>query len=279
MTTETIKALAEGLYRLVRPLVSIMIRNGFPYSAFADVCKRAYVDVAKEQYPLPKRKQSAARISLLTGLPRKEVATLLDRPRHESVDVWESQNRTARIVLGWANDREFCDRANNPLVLPVEIENEKKPSFTRLVKKFSGDVTVRASLDELIRIGVAEMVDDSHIRLRSKNYLPETGEAEKLWILGIAGADLYSTIDHNLQFPEQGFIQRYHYYDNIPKEALDLIREKARQQSVAFLAQIDAWLSAYDRDNNPTVHGSGRFRAGVGLYYFENPVNTDLDKG
>jgi len=34
-----------------------------------------------------------------------------------------------------------------------------------------------------------------------------------------------------------------------------------------------AWLARHDRDTNPAVAGTGRNRAGVGIYYFEEPYS------
>jgi hypothetical protein len=37
------------------------------------------------------------------------------------------------------------------------------------------------------------------------------------------------------------------------------------------LESLDRWLAQRDRDVTPTVKGTGRNQAGIGIYYFEEP--------
>ena len=44
------QALFAAILKLLRPLVRILLRNGVPYGAFADIAKRVYVDVAAQEF-------------------------------------------------------------------------------------------------------------------------------------------------------------------------------------------------------------------------------------
>ena len=92
-------------------------------------------------------------------------------------------------------------------------------------------------------------------------------------ILGTDVKDLIATIDHNLRASrtdEEGrFFQRKVFYDNLPKEVLSKLRSQTQSKSQALLETTDQWLSKYDRDINPKAEGTGRKRAGIGIYYFE----------
>jgi hypothetical protein len=83
---------------------------------------------------------------------------------------------------------------------------------------------------------------------------------------------LISTIDHNLQ-PDvpQPFFQRKVAYDNLPNEILQRFRKLTGRTAQAFLEKIDRWLAGHDRDMNPNIAGTGRNKAGIGIYYFEEP--------
>ncbi|HEY9148836.1 MAG TPA: DUF6502 family protein, partial [Gammaproteobacteria bacterium] len=74
MSTEINKTLAAASLRLLRPLVRILLRNGVSYGAFADWVKWVFVDVADKEFALPGRKQTVSRVSVITGLSRKEVS-------------------------------------------------------------------------------------------------------------------------------------------------------------------------------------------------------------
>ena len=54
----------------------VLLRNGVPYGAFAEIARRVYVEVAEKDFALPSKKQTGSRISTITGLTRKEVARI-----------------------------------------------------------------------------------------------------------------------------------------------------------------------------------------------------------
>jgi hypothetical protein len=124
-------------------------------------------------------------------------------------------------------------------------------------------------LDELMRVGVVERTPDGRIRLLERGYIPRRGEIDKIGILGSDTSDLISTIDNNIRHPDAPFFQRKVCYDNLPSEALPELKKLAGDQSQALLEHLDRWLSKRDRDANPGAPGTGRKRAGVGIYYFE----------
>ena len=70
------QALNQAVVQLLRPLVKVLLRHGVAYDEFAELARRTYVDVAERDFTLHGRKQTASRISVITGLNRKEVARL-----------------------------------------------------------------------------------------------------------------------------------------------------------------------------------------------------------
>src|SRR6516225_1639212 len=66
--TALTKALGTALARLLRPLVRLMLKHSFSYSAFEAVAKRVYAECAMEDFALPGRKPSVSRAAILTGL-------------------------------------------------------------------------------------------------------------------------------------------------------------------------------------------------------------------
>ena len=81
MNDKHLKPLFAAILRLLRPLVRILLRNGVSYSTFADYAKWVYVDVASKEFGIRGRKQSTSRVSVLTGLSRKEVMRVRQLPR------------------------------------------------------------------------------------------------------------------------------------------------------------------------------------------------------
>lgn len=265
------QVLVSAVARLLRPLVRVLLANGLPFGAFMDLAKRAYVEVALNEFGIPGKKQTISRVSVLTGLTRKEVQRLLqDASLDESVD--EGYNRAARVVSGWVRDPEFTDSFGEPLLLPVE---GVITSFSALVRRYSGDMPARAVLDELVRVGAIERLHDGRLRLLARAYVPRKSDVEKLGILGHDVADLISTIDHNLEHGATlPFFQRKVMYDNLPVEALEELRTLTAANGQQLLERLDKWLARQDRDVNPDVKGTGRMRAGIGIYYFEQDLQA-----
>ena len=273
MNERILKPLSAAVLRLFRPLVRVLLRNGVSYRTFADFAKWVYVDVATKEFGIEGRKQSTSRVSVITGLSRKEVKRMRELPRPDDTASVERYNRAARVIAAWRRERNFQDAEGNAAPLLLEGTGA---TFSELVKRFSGDVPVRAILDELIRIGAVERLEDGRVGLLVRAYVPESSEADKLHILGTDVGYLISTIDHNLQADPMGpLFQRKVAYDNLPDEALPEFRELSAKRAQALLEILDRWLAQRDRDVTPTVRGTGRNRAGLGIYYFEEPYKEE----
>jgi hypothetical protein len=187
MNDKHLKPLSAAVLRLLRPLVRILLRNGVSYSTFSDFVKWVYVDVAGKEFGIEGRKQSASRVSVITGLSRKEVMRVRKLPKPDDSASAERYNRAARVIAAWRRDRNFLDAEGKPAPLPMTGPGV---SFSELVKRFSGDVPVRATLDELIRVGAVERLEDGSVSLLTRTYIPESSDADKLHILGTDVAHL-----------------------------------------------------------------------------------------
>lgn len=273
MNNKHLQALSAAVLRLLRPLARILLRNGVSYSTFADLAKWVYVDVAMQEFGVEGRKQSISRAAIITGLSRKEVSRVRQLPKPDDLASSERYNRAARVIAGWRRDPDFLDDKSQPAVLPM---TDGGPSVNELVKRYSGDVPARAILDELIRVGAVEQLEDGKFRLLVRAYIPEGSEIDKLNILGTDVGYLISTIDHNMQHDNSSLLfQRKVAYDNLPDEILPRFRASSARKAQTLLEQLDRWLAQHDRDVTPSVEGSGRNQAGIGIYYFEEPYPTE----
>jgi hypothetical protein len=243
------------------------------YRTFSDLAKWVYVDVATKEFGIRGRKQSTSRVSVVTGLSRKEVRRMQQLPRPDDRASSERYNRAARVIAAWRREIDFLDAKGKPAPLPMVGPGT---TFSELAKRFSGDVPARAILDELIRVGAVERLEDGRVCLLTRAYIPEGSDADKLQILGTDVGHLISTIDHNLKpNPIGPFLQLKVVYDNLPDEVLPKFRKLSAKRAQALLESLDRWLAKCDRDVTPTVKGSGRNQAGLGVYYFEEPYPNE----
>lgn len=267
--------LVSAIFKLLRPLVRLMLRYGISHDAFSEYAKRVYVDIAAEEYHLPGKRQSNARISVLTGLTRKEVTRIRTLSEDgESDDLDTRVNRAVRVTSAWYRDPYYANEKGQPARLAF---SGKGPTFSQLVKKFSGDMPARTILDELVRVGAVKITSDGLIQLVARGYVPGKGNETRIMLLGEDVVSLIETIDHNMQSSKG---ERYYHkkvcYDNLPESVLPRLRLLAAQKGESVLVDLDRWLSDHDRDASPEKkHGKGRKRAGLGIFYFESDVDEE----
>ena len=271
MNDTHLKPLYSATLRLLRPLIRILLRNGVSFGTFSDLAKWVFIDVATKEFAIEGRKQSDSRVSVITGLSRREVMRVRQLPKPDVTLSAEKHNRAARVLAAWRREKPFLDAEGNPAALPMEGPG---PTFSELVNRFSGNVPPRAILDELTRVGAVEALDDGRLCLRARAYIPKSTDAGRFHLLGIDVTHLISTIDHNLNPGSSGpLFQRKVSYDNLPAEVLPEFRKQFAGKAQTLLEKADQWLSERDRDATPAVEGTGRHRAGFGIFFFEEPYS------
>jgi len=268
------QALEAAVTSVLRALFRVLLRHSMSYSAFDELARRAYVEVAMKDFAIDGKKPTISRASILSGLTRKEVRRLLSLPARDSVESGgERYNRAARVLTGWVRDPDFLDAAGDPRTLPLEGAK----GFAALVRKHSGDMPARAVLDELHRVGAVAWIDDQHVQLHTRAYVPAGSASDKLGILGHDVAALIGTIDHNIQHGAgDPRFQRKVMYDAIPRRDLPAFRKLSANQAQSLLERMDRWLqvrhrvAAAGKDDEPDA--TPRRRVGLGIYYFEEPA-------
>ncbi len=271
--SEAARALERSVVSLLRPLVRLLLKRGIAFGQFAELAKRAFVETAREDLAVPNRKPSISRIAVVTGLTRKEASRLVQEDDGESGEIVRGRvNRAARVVSAWVGDPSFHDRRGRPASLPMDANGG--PSFASLVAEHGGDVTPRAVLDELLRVGAVDRLKDGRLKLVQRAYIPRADERAKLDFLGTDVADLISSIEHNLD-PDttDPYFQRKVAYDNLPARYLPALRKLVRRQGQRLLEELNADMSKHDRDVTGEVAGPDRRRAMIGVYYYEDEVD------
>lgn len=278
MTKSTPNALEGAILGLLRPLIRLALERGVAFGQFAELSKQVYVEVAKRDFGVPGRKMTVSRVAVLTGLTRKEARRLFEEEPPVGVqDPRPRINRAARVLSAWVQEADYRDGRGGPASLV--FDSADGPSFSQLVAEHGGDVTPRAVLDELLRVGAVQTLKNGRLRPVARAYIPHADEDEKLAILGSDVGDLISSIDHNLKAGRgASFFQRKVAYDNLPASYLPALRAIVQRDAQALLETFDAEMSAHDLDASSGSAGEGGHRAMIGIYYFEDVANDDSDE-
>jgi Family of unknown function (DUF6502) len=266
MENSGVKYVLGAMARLLRPLVKLLLEKGISYDQAADVLRKTYCDVAfTDAFALPGRKQTDSRVSVLTGLTRKDVARLKEMTL-ESPGLMANHNRATRVVTGWWLDHPMEGTASGAAPLPIDGESN---SFAAVVRKYSGDMPVRAVLDELVRTGAVQIRDTS-VELVTQLYTPDSNELNKIEYLGADVADLIATISHNLNAtPDNALLHQRIFSDNVPQELVSSVHQVIRELAFPILDEAKRRVAAFDRDVHPELQGSGRKRISFGVYFAE----------
>jgi hypothetical protein len=273
--------LARAVERVLEALFRLLLRHGMSFTAFENIAKRVYVDVALREFGIPGKKSSISRASILSGLTRKEVQRLLAEAQAGATgdeDRDDHENRAVRVLTAWTRDADFLDEQGQPRVLEL---NDSASSFAALVRRYSGDMPVRAVLDELLRVGTVGRLPDGRLQLLRSAFLPR-GAADKIEHLGSDVADLVHTIDHNIDHGDvDPRFQRRVIYHDMPIGVANEFRKLSTTQAMALLVKLDRWLANKEAElASAPSSNEPRVRLGLGIYYFEQghePLTTAKD--
>jgi len=135
--------------QLLAELARALLPRGMTPKTFGEMAKYAFVEAAAEISTFGNGRINHSRVAAQTGLSRADVRRLLGKTSLDSNPIGNAP--VERVINGWRTDREFVSRAGKPKRLQF---SGSSGSFSRLVRKYAGDITHRAVLDELRRIGV-----------------------------------------------------------------------------------------------------------------------------
>jgi hypothetical protein len=133
---------------LLFELASALLPRGVTPSSFSKLTRQAFTRAAAGHARLRNGKVNHSKVAALTGLPRKEIRRILNRPTTRLEQDPATQMPSERVVRGWLTDRRFLTQQRRPKPLAI---SGKGSSFERLVKEYGGDVSPRAVLEELVR--------------------------------------------------------------------------------------------------------------------------------
>ncbi len=267
--------LLEAYRRLFRPLVTVLLRNGVSFSEFASVSREVFIEESIRDSWRRETNCSIARVAVQTGLSRREVEDVLKSWSDESANSDKSRAvRIGRILTGWSTDPRYVGPYGYPLDVPLEsTDPNKTQSFLELVRKYAGNASPDAMLDELIRVGAVAKTESGLLRLENRAYIPEALTDASLNRLSSVVSNVIQTLDHNMQArsEEDGLFERTvtanHGLGSRQLAGLDAF---LRERGPEFLEALDAWMSAH-----PPSADEERVNVGVGVYMY---VEREIDR-
>ncbi|MGD9542923.1 MAG: DUF6502 family protein [Methylocystis sp.] len=254
--------LQQPIARLLRPLVRLFIRCGMTFPALSDVLRELYVNVAVHDFALPKKEQTDSRISLLTGIHRKEVRRL--RGAGAPVrSVPAAVSRTTQIVALWMADPRFTDQDGAPAPLRRAGAEGDGPTFEDLVSEVTRDVRPRAVLDDWLDRKIVDVDEQGRVVLSEAAIAPNRGDERQLYYFGRNLHDHIAAAAANVSSNASPFLERAVHYEGLSEDAARRLETLSRELAMAALV-------AANREAQ-TLHardGGGEWRWNFGVYVY-----------
>ncbi len=266
-------ALTRAARHLLRPLVRLLVTHGGTHPFLASLLKDVYLEVAVEELEKSGERVTASRISLLSGLHRKDIKRLREAGEARYAPP-ASVSLGARLVARWTGDPAFTGADGAPLPLPRQAESG--PSFETLVASVSTDIRPRAVLDEWLRLGLVEVDAGDHVRLVTDAFVPREGFDEKAHYLGRNVHDHLAAAVHNVSGGEPMF-ERGVYYEGLSERSVDELAALAEELGMEALRRVNRRALALQRRDASEAASETNQRIHFGAFFYHAESGRDDD--
>lgn len=233
---------------LISPIASFCVRRSIRLPEVLDMFKRCLVDAARHQLEAEGTAPTAAKISVLTGVHRKDIRLFIEESPSRSDPL--QKHPLVRLLSFWTTDPEFFDNERGaPRLLP---EGDKFGSVGALVRRVTGDANPYSLLYTLERSGLVRRGKDGSFEL-IKYAFSVTGEEGWEMLVELV-SDAIECLEHNVTTPaDDRNLHLKTVFDNVPARFAPLLRKELRERGKKFQGEIRSLLSQYDRDMNPSL--------------------------
>jgi len=262
---------------LLRPLIRLLLSHGISFQVFCELVKSAYVKVAEEEFRLASKPQTDSRISLLTGIHRREINRLRNEPVTE-INLSQHASMSALLLTIWSGHPDYLDEQALPVPLPRLANKDGGRSFESLVQSVSKDFRPRVVLDEWLRQGIVALDEDDRVLLVADAFVQPQGIEEKIYYFGQNIHDHMAATVHNLAGNAPPFLERCVYYDKLSADSAKELADHSRIVGMRALHSVNK--RAAELQKRDAGHPDAVYRTNFGVYNYseaegpdENPAN------
>lgn len=230
------------LNHLLAPIARLCVAKGVLFGDVAELLKHQFLKAAETQIA---GKVTDSRVSVMTGLQRRDILRLRELPAPQPITV----NHLSRLVARWAV------QGGQPL---------PRKSFDDLAQEIRRDVHPATMLAQLVDAGTVGVADDGQVILQSASYQPLAGSGPQLNYLADNAGDFLAAATANVMAEPAPFFERAVHYNQLSPESVATLEAEYRAAQMQVLQAINARAAALQTQDPGTM----RFRAG-GYFYKE----------
>ncbi len=243
-----------------------MLARGVTYTFLTDLLKHLFVEVADREFRLEGKVQTDSRISLLTGVHRKDVRRLRAMDEATIEEIPPSVSLGSQMVAAWTGLPQYRQPGGGPRPLPRLARAGGEVSFESLVAGVSKDIRSRAVLDEWLRLGVVHLNDADEVELNTDAFIPQQGFEEKAFYFSHNLHDHAAAAVHNLIGEGAPWLERSVHYDSLPSSSISELRNLAAKAGMDALLEVNRRAMALEAPSEVSVPNAQRFT--FGLYFY-----------
>lgn len=267
-------SLLPALQYVMRPLVRLMLRKGVTFNSFVNLLKEIFVEVAEREFRLDGKPPSDSRISLLTGVHRKDVRRLRAQEVQDEACLPEAVSFGAHLVSIWLNHAPFCEQPGEPRPLPRLASVGGERSFDGLVAALSTDIRARVVLDEWLRLGIVKVDEQDQVHLETRAFVPQRGFEEKIAYFRHNLHDHASAAVYNLTETGEPLFERSVHYDSLSLAGVSQLRDAVHAEGMQVLLALNQLAAELEARDPPPA--DARQRITVGLYFYTEPSPPEV---
>lgn len=267
--SEIIKnALINACRTLLRPIALLLLKGGMTWKEFAEISKSVFVSVATDEFGIRGRPTNVSRVSILTGISRKEVKRQRDLLDSDQPPVSSKTTDATRLLSGWHQDAGYIDDSGRPLPLPP---SGPAPSFESLFKAYGGDTPEQTLTRELENAGSIGRDGAGNLVALRRYHMPAEMDEGNVRFFGTNIHDHANTLCNNLtQAADQRLLEGFAVDDRVHPEAVEEFRAFLDRRGQQILEEIDDWLNEHRVDDSDS--SVVPVRLGIGVYAIEGSL-------
>lgn len=268
MSYDLHQTLRNACRALLRPIALVLLRGGITWKEFADISKSVFVSVATEEFGIRGRPTNISRVSILTGISRKEVKRQRDLLDGHDEPASSKTTDATRLLSGWHQDAGYLDSDGAPRALPA---TGAAPSFESLFATYGGDTPEQTLIRELRNAGSVEENAAGELVALRRYHMPAAMDEGNLRFFGTNLYDHANTLSNNLA--PDGRTKRLEGFaidKDVDPAHIEAFRQLIDQRGQELLEEIDDWLA--NHRIKPSDANTAPVRLGLGVYGIEGPL-------
>lgn len=265
-------AIFSALEQAIKPLVRLMLARGINYVQFTDWLKPIFIETAAETLGGKDKEINDSRISVMTGVHRKDVKRLRELLKNDvAIKVPSNVNWGSQLVSAWLNTPSYCNGIEPKAIARLKKQGQEI-SFEALSESVTRDVSSRTLLDEFVRLGIVTVTESDMVELVTTAFIPAQGEDEKTYYLGLGVGDHAMAAVNNVLSQQPAHFDRLVHYNHFSAESIDVIEKLTREHGNQLLQTINTEAEMQQAVNGVQKNKAKRFTLGV-YFYAENDAD------